>query len=123
MAAKALEVGRDPFYRPLEGEAAPYLQGSVSFGADGRLLASGGAGVGDGRRGAELWGTLRDGVGPNKADASWSLILEHIKRMRAQLKPVAQAAEEDAVDASAWVRSLRSKLRPVDRGLRKPSMY
>ena len=97
--------------------------GDLVTGADGRLLASGGAGVGDGRRGAELWGTLRDGVGPSKADASWSLILEHIKRMRAQLKPVAQAAEEDAVDASAWVRSLRSKLRPVDRGLRKPSMY
>ena len=29
---------RDPFYRPLDGEARPYLESEVSFGSDGRLV-------------------------------------------------------------------------------------
>jgi len=29
---------RDPFFRPLEGDARPYLESNISFGSDGRLM-------------------------------------------------------------------------------------
>lgn len=71
------------------------------------------------RSGGSLWRAARAGVGVgNNAGGgdSWSLILQHIQRIRAQLKPVAKAMDESQIvegGADAWVRSLRSKLRPV----------
>ena len=42
------------------------------------------------------------------------MVLEHVRRVRANLKPVAQAQrEEHEVSGDAWLRTLKGKLRKV----------
>ena len=78
-------------------------------GVDG-VAASGSKG------GRSLWALAREGVGnpePRAADP-WSMVLEHVRRVRANLKPVVQAQrEEQEVSGDAWLRTLKGKLRKV----------
>lgn len=69
--------------------------------------------VGGGRTGRSLWAVAQDGVRKPTSD-SWSMVLEHVRRMRANLKPVAQAQrQEEEVSGDAWLRALKGKLRKV----------
>ena len=64
----------------------------------------------------DLWGVARGAFQPEQVSSQWSTLLDKIKQVRDNLKPVQEATKpvDDKVeDPSAWVRSLRSKLRPI----------
>jgi hypothetical protein len=71
------------------------------------------------RGGKALWGVAADKMGApgiNKVSGAWHQILDHIRRVRENLKPVEQAVSgREDEDATAFIRSLRSRLRPVHR--------
>jgi hypothetical protein len=71
------------------------------------------------RSGAALGGEAPDGVGAAGGDtAVWRSVLAHVQRVRDNLKPVelAHAGAEGEGDPSAWVRSLRSRLKKTSAG-------
>ena len=64
----------------------------------------------------DLWGVARGAFQPDQVSSQWSTLLDKIKQVRDNLKPVQEATrsvDDEVDDHSAWVRSLRSKLRPV----------
>jgi len=69
------------------------------------------------RSGNDLWGTVRAVVDTSSISPNWNDLLDKIKQVRDNLKPVQEATRPDAPaerDGNAWVRSLRNKLRPIN---------
>ena len=70
------------------------------------------------RSGSFLWGVVRDSTETGEPLSNmWTSLLDSIHSVRENLRPV-QAASEPVVDEkeeqNAWVRSLRSKLKPIN---------
>lgn len=70
------------------------------------------------RSGSFLWGVVRDSTETDEPLSNmWTSLLDSIHSVRENLRPV-QAASEPVVDEkeeqNAWVRSLRSKLKPIN---------
>ena len=60
--------------------------------------------------GRSLWSLARNGMGKPKPAAAgpWLVVLQHVRRVRANLKPVGR--EEEEVSGDAWPRALKGKL-------------
>jgi hypothetical protein len=71
------------------------------------------------RAGGQLWGIARKIVRRETGNCSdaWSDLLDRIKTVRANLKTVEKVSRERSYtdDKNEWIRSLKSKLRPVQR--------
>ena len=71
------------------------------------------------RAGGQLWGIARKIVRRETGNCSdaWSDLLDRIKTVRANLKTVEKVSRERSYtdDKNEWIRSLKSKLKPVQR--------